>query len=142
MSGAQIYKILKAICIYLIVLFISYIMSFTLAKIFPTFPIPTPLIGLVLLYVALEVKLVKVEDIDGLSSLLIGLIGLLFVPSGISIITSLDILKSEGVKLILVIILSTIIMLVSVAWTTKYVFKYLTKKGDQLSVDNDIAVKE
>lgn len=142
MKEVNIPKILKAFFIYLIVLFISYTISFLLSKSFPKFPVPTPLIGLVLLYASLEFKLIKVEDIEGVSSVLIGLIGFLFVPSGISIMVSLDILKAEGLQLITLIILSTIIMLLSVAWTTKFVFQYLTKDGGKVDLSSDVKTEE
>ncbi|MCM0598984.1 CidA/LrgA family protein [Periweissella fabalis] len=136
MKDINIPKILKAFFIYAIVLFISYTVSYVLKLSFPKFPVPTPLVGLVLLYAALEFKIVKVDDIDDFSSVLIGLIGFLFVPSGVSIMVSLDILKAEGAQLITIIVLSTIIMLLSVAWTTKLVFKYLTKEHGDLHLEN------
>lgn len=142
MKDVNIPKILKAFFIYAVVLFISYAISFSLGRVFPKFPVPTPLIGLVLLYASLEFKIVKVDDIDGVSSVLIGLIGFLFVPSGISIMSSLGILQAEGLKLITIIVLSTVIMLLSVAWTTKYVFRYFTKDGDNLKIEEDMKVEE
>lgn len=142
MKDINIPKILKALFIFVVVLFISYTISFLLSKAFPKFPVPTPLIGLVLLYASLEFKIVKVEDIDGFASVLIGLIGFLFVPSGVSIMNSLDILKAEGFQLITIIVLSTVIMLLSVAWTTKYVFKYLTKEHGDLHLEDETKVEE
>lgn len=136
MKEINIPKVLKAFCIYAVVLFVSYAISYMLKLSFPKFPVPAPLVGLVLLYAALEFKIVKVDDIDGFSGVLIGLIGFLFVPSGVSIMVSLDILKAEGLQLITIIILSTIIMLLSVAWTTQLVFKYLTKEHGDLHLDN------
>lgn len=142
MKDIDIPKILKAFFIFMVVLFISYAISFLLSKSFPKFPVPTPLIGLVLLYASLEFKIVKVSDLDGFASVLIGLIGFLFVPSGVSIMVSLDILKAEGVQLITIIVLSTIIMLLSVAWATKFIFKYLTKEHGELNLEEELKVEE
>ena len=50
---------------------------------------------------------------------MISMIGFLFVPSGISLAANLDIMKSQGVQLVLVILLSTIILLVVTAYTAR-----------------------
>lgn len=110
--------------IYAIILFISYLLSSLLPK---SFPIPTPVIGLVLLYALLSFHVIKVEWVDSFGSALISLIGFMFVPSGISLAQNLDIFANEGVKVIIVILLSTIILLVVTSYTAKGVIA-LTKK--------------
>ncbi|GAB6093259.1 CidA/LrgA family protein [Furfurilactobacillus curtus] len=111
--------ILIQIGIYATILFISWLISEFFAKTFPKFPLPTPVIGLVLLYLALTLKIVKVEWVDSFGGFMISLIGFLFVPSGIQLAGTLGILQHEGWKLIVVIILSTVILLVVVAYTTR-----------------------
>ena len=111
--------ILVQIGIYATVLFISWLISEFVAKTFPKFPLPTPVIGLVLLYLALTFKIIKVEWVDSFGSFMISLIGFLFVPSGIQLAGTLGILQNEGWKLVIVIILSTIVLLVVVAYTAR-----------------------
>lgn len=110
--------IMVQMLIYAVILFISQILSNLLPK---SFPIPTPVIGLILLYLLLTVGIIKVEWVDSLSTALVGTIGFLFVPSGISLAGNLGIMKTEGLQLIIVIILSTVIMLVSIAYTAKFI---------------------
>ena len=57
----------------------------------------------------------------------LGMIGLLFVPSGISLANSLHLFREEGIKIIVVVILATIILLLSVAYTSKIISKIAGK---------------
>lgn len=108
--------ILFQMMIYAVILFVAQLISQTLP---PAFPIPTPVIGLVLLYLLLTCRIIKIEWVDSLANTLIGLIAFLFVPSGISLTANLKIMQTEGLKLIFVIILSTIILLVVTAYTAR-----------------------
>lgn len=110
--------------IYALILFVSYLLSNLLPK---SFPIPTPVIGLVLLYALLSFHIIKVEWVDSFGSALISLIGFMFVPSGISLAQNLDIFANEGIKVIVVILLSTVILLVVTSYTARIVIT-LTKK--------------
>lgn len=104
--------------IYTAILLVSQIISGLLPK---SFPVPATVIGLILMYVLLCSRIIKVEWVDSLGSLLISMIGFMFVPSGISLAANLDILKAEGLQLVTVISLSTILMLVVVTCVTSII---------------------
>ncbi len=110
--------------IYAAILFVSQILSDLIPK---SFPVPTPVIGLVLLYLLLTTHIVKVEWVDSFGSALISLIGFMFVPSGISLAANLKIMEQQGVQLIIVIIAATVILLVVTAYTTRF-FSFLVNK--------------
>ncbi|MCX7579792.1 MULTISPECIES: CidA/LrgA family protein [Leuconostoc] len=120
-------SLLTQFLIFSFILLIANILSIGISVILPEFPVPTPLIGLVLLFIALVSGLVKLEQVESLSTNLIGLIGLLFVPSGISLISSLTLFKQEGIKIIVVVIISTVVLLLSVAYTSQLVAKISDK---------------
>lgn len=120
-------SLLTQFLIFSFILLIANILSIGISVILPEFPVPTPLIGLVLLFIALVSGLVKLEQVESLSTDLIGLIGLLFVPSGISLISSLTLFKQEGIKIIVVVIISTVVLLLSVAYTSQLVAKISDK---------------
>lgn len=109
--------ILVQMSIFAAILFVAQIISDLMPK---YFPVPTPVIGLVLLYSLLTTHIVKVEWVDSFGSALISLIGFLFVPSGISLAANLKIMETQGVQLVIVIIASTIILLVVIAYTTRF----------------------
>ncbi|WP_137596683.1 CidA/LrgA family protein [Paucilactobacillus kaifaensis] len=96
------------------VLFVASLIS----PLFPkNFPVPTPVIGLVLLYLLLTLHIVKLEWVDNFGGFMISLIGFLFVPSGVSLATSLDIMRTQGLQIVIVVIISTVLMLVVTAYT-------------------------
>lgn len=108
--------ILIQMLIYAAVLFVSQFISNLMPE---SFPLPTPVVGLVLLYLLLTLHIIKLEWVDSLSGALIGVIGFLFVPSGISLAEHLNIMEAEGVRLVIVIIISTVILLVVTAYATR-----------------------
>ncbi|ULQ50191.1 CidA/LrgA family protein [Liquorilactobacillus nagelii] len=110
-------SLLAQLGIYTVILFIANAIS----SLFPaSFPVPAPVIGLILLYLLLTFHIIKLEWVDSVGIFLIGIIGFLFVPSGISLAANLKIMQQQGWQLILVIILSTIILLVVTAYTAKF----------------------
>ncbi|MCY9807178.1 CidA/LrgA family protein [Lentilactobacillus senioris] len=115
--------ILVQMGIFAAVLFVSSLIS----PLFPaSFPVPTPVIGLILMYCLLAFHIVKLEWVEKFADFMIGLIAFLFVPSGIALTASLDVMKDQGVQLIIVIILSTVILLVVVALVTS-LFMWIMK---------------
>ncbi|MTV82412.1 CidA/LrgA family protein [Secundilactobacillus folii] len=111
--------ILQQMGIFACVLFVSSLIS----PLFPkSFPVPTPVIGLVLMYVLLASHIIKLYQVEKMADFLISLIAFLFVPSGIQMANSLNVFTDDGaftgVMLIVTIILATIILLVVIAYTT------------------------
>ncbi|WP_233553577.1 CidA/LrgA family protein [Lactobacillus sp. ESL0228] len=123
--------ILVQMFIYAAILFVSQVISDLMPK---SFPVPTPVIGLILLYVLLTTKVIKIEWVDSFGSVLISLIGFMFVPSGISLAANLKIMKAQGVQLIIVIVAATIILLVVIAYTTRF-FSWLVNKITESQVN-------
>lgn len=106
--------------IFAAVLFVSSLIS----PLFPaTFPVPTPVIGLVLLYLLLTLHVIKLEWVEKFGNFMISLIAFLFVPSGIQLTASLDIMKAQGIQLVSVIVISTVILLVVVTLITTLFIK-------------------
>ena len=131
--------ILVQMLIYATILFVSQIISDLMPK---SFPVPTPVIGLVLLYVLLTTHVIKLEWVDSFGSALISLIIFMFVPSGISLAANLKIMREQGVQLLIVIVASTIILLVVTAYTTKFFSWIVNKvKNSQLDVDKSEKVR-
>ncbi|MFD1418214.1 CidA/LrgA family protein [Companilactobacillus keshanensis] len=110
--------------IFAAVLFVSNILSVIMPK---AFPVPVPVWGLIILYVLLTTHVVKLHQVEKLSGFLIGIIGVFFVPSGIQMYKSLDLIKEDGITLIIAIIASTIILLITVTFTAR-LFISISKK--------------
>ena len=99
--------------IFAAILFVSQLISDLFPK---SFVVPTPLIGMVLLYILLACHIVELHQVEKFGTFMIGLIAFLFVPSGIQLAAHLDIMRREGIQDVCVIIISTIILLVVIAY--------------------------
>lgn len=111
--------ILQQMAIFSSILFASSLIK----PLFPkSFPVPTPVIGLILLYLLLATHIIKLYQIEKMADFLISLIAFLFVPSGVQMAASLNVFSEHGMAsggmMIVTIILATIILLVVIAFTT------------------------
>jgi len=71
-------------------------------------PYPGPVIGMVLLLIALRWPAVQVRvRVRSVADFLLAHLSLLFVPVGVGVITQLDVLARYGLRLAVVLVLST-----------------------------------
>ena len=75
-------------------------------------PIPASIYGIVLLYIALAIKLVKVEDIKETSSFLIAIMPIMFLPPAVGIVESWGLVKGSWLPYVVVIAVSTVVVMV------------------------------
>jgi integral membrane protein len=76
--------------------------------------LPGSVIGLILLFAALETKLIKPEKVDSVSKFLTLNMGLFFVPAGVGLITQLDLIKRYWPAIVISMIVSTALVLIVV----------------------------
>jgi len=69
-------------------------------------PFPGPVVGMLLLGASLHFRVLR-EPVHAAATYLLSHLSLLFVPVGVGVITHLDLLRDYGVRLMLVIALST-----------------------------------
>ena len=107
-------KLLKELAIYFGITSISEI----IAKLLPI-NIPPSIIGIVILFTLLELKVLKTEDVEMTGDYLIKIMPILFVPAGVGLIKYLDVLKIVAVPMVFVITLSTAIVMTAVGVVTQ-----------------------
>ena len=78
-------------------------------------PVPGPVIGMVLLLIALLAKLPVPAGIHATSRKLLAYLGLLFVPAGAGIVTRLPMIGAHWLPIVIAIVGSTIITMVITA---------------------------
>lgn len=122
------------------------LISYGISAILPI-PMPASVIGLILLFVALCTKVVKLEQVEGLSNNLSTIISFLFVPSGISLINSIDIMRTNGIQILLIIFVATFVLLALIGWSADYLLKvrraHNAKKSKKVKVTAAVeAVKQ
>ena len=69
-------------------------------------PFPGPVVGMTLLLLALQLRWVRVP-VQAASQLLLAHLSLLFVPVGVGVMTHLDLVSRFGLRLVVVIVVST-----------------------------------
>jgi holin-like protein len=74
-------------------------------------PIPASMFGLILLFLALFLNIVKLEWVEKGGNWLLAELLLFFIPSAVGIVNYDDILSLQGVEIVLLIGVSTIIVM-------------------------------
>ncbi|MBA2796067.1 antiholin-like murein hydrolase modulator LrgA [Streptococcus porcinus] len=87
---------------------------------------PASVIGLVLMFLALNFNVIKLEQVETVGDALVNNIGLFFVPAGISVIKSLGLLQAHFILDMILIFASTLILLVATGWMTQLIFQLNT----------------
>lgn len=99
-------KYLKQFFIIILITFIGEILKYLLP-----FTIPASIYGMILLFLALECKIVKLSDVKECSKFLIEWMPLMFVPAGVGLLNSWGAIKSIWIQVIIITIISTILVM-------------------------------
>lgn len=91
-------------------------------------PIPASIYGIVVLFVALELKWIKVKDIRETSGFLIAIMPVMFIPAAVGLIDSWQSIGSSWLQYIIVTVVSTFVVMAVAGLMTQYVIR-ISKKG-------------
>ena len=98
------------------------------------FNLPGTIVGMILLFLLLQFKVIKEDNIKEVADFLLNNMAIFFVPAGVSLINSLGLIRDNILVLLLSITIATaIIMLV----TGKIVEFMINKKGKKLLKKNN-----
>lgn len=114
-------KIIQLV-VQVIVLYVIYLIGTWLQKTFQLL-IPGSMIGMLLLLVLLFTRTIQVNWIQSGATLLLAYLPLLFLPVTVGVITFLDLLKGEGMIILLIVFISTFIVLVSTARMSQWLIQ-------------------
>ncbi len=87
------------------------------------FPIPASIYGLVLLFVSLMTGVIKLDDVRDVGRFLIEIMPIMFVPAGVGLMTSWNVLKPELIPVIVIMIVSTILVMGIAGKMTEFVIR-------------------
>ena len=73
--------------------------------------VPGSIIAMILLFLLLQLKVVKIENIKEVSDFFLNNMAIFFVPAGVSLITSLNIIMDNIFVLLISVVLSTVIVM-------------------------------
>jgi Putative effector of murein hydrolase LrgA len=83
-------------------------------------PVPGTVLGLVILFLALYSGLIKVEMIEDICNFFTSHMAFLFIPAGVGLMTSFDLLKGKVIPFIVIIITSTFVVWIVTAYVVKH----------------------
>lgn len=86
-------------------------------------PLPSSIIGMLLLTLFLKLGWIRLEWVKGLSDFLVANLGFFFVPPGVALMLYFDVIEAELVPIVVATAVSTILVLV----VTGRVHQYLRK---------------
>ena len=92
-------------------------------------PVPASIYGLVLMFLALEFKIIKVEHINEVSKFLLGIMSIFFVPSSVGCINALPLMKKYGIQFAIIGIASTVIVFGITGQVTQLLMKIRDRKN-------------
>ena len=93
-------------------------------------PVPASIYGIVLLFVALERKWVKVTDIDKSCAFLIEIMPIMFIPAAVGLLKSWDAVKDSIAEYAAVTVISTITVMYAAGAVAQAIIRRHKTKQD------------
>ena len=91
-------------------------------KMIVTIPIPASMIGLIVLFITLKIKIVKIEWVEKGAAWLLAELLLFFIPSAVGIVNYNEILNVKGMETVLLIAISTFIVMGATGFTAEKIY--------------------
>lgn len=91
-------------------------------------PIPSSIYGIILLFVALETRWLKVEMVDEVSDFLIKTMPIMFVPPAVGLIDTWSLVRGSILEYTAVMIITTFVVMAVAGHVTQYVIRRSKKK--------------
>ena len=117
---------MKYIFQFLIIMIFAFIGE--LLNYFIPLPIPASIYGIVLLFLALELKILKVSDIEETSSFLIAVMPLMFLPPAVGVIESWDLIRQAWFPYVVITLVSPVVVMVVSGRVTQW---FIRKGGNK-----------
>lgn len=114
-------KVMKYIRQFLIILLISFLGE--LLKYIIPLSVPASIYGMVLMFLALELKILKVSDVKETSTFLIEIMPLMFVPAGVGLLDSWEALQPIWVQVVIITLISTVVVMGVSGTITQWVIR-------------------
>jgi holin-like protein len=94
-------------------------------------PIPASIYGILLLFTALMMKWIRVSQVREVSTLLIAVMPMMFIPAAVGLVDSWSIIGSHWLKYIIVTVISTFVVMGASGLVAQYVIRRDKMKGEK-----------
>ncbi|WP_354500441.1 CidA/LrgA family protein [Paenibacillus favisporus] len=91
-------------------------------------PVPGSILGIIVLFLLLESGIVKLEWIEVGANWLLAELLLFFIPAAVGVMKYFSMLESDGVRILLVVIFSTVVVMASSGLTAARIAKHKERK--------------
>lgn len=106
---------------FLWILFFSFLGE-ALKELLPL-PVPASIYGLLLLFAALELGIMKLEAVREAGKFLIEIMPLMFIPAGVGLMNSWDALRPIVIPVVVIMVVSTVVVMVVSGRVTQFVIR-------------------
>ncbi len=114
---------------FLIIITISFIGE--ICKRLIPLPISASVYGVILMFLCLELRVIKVSDIKETSAFLIEIMPVMFIPAAVGLIDSWSLIRASWLSYMIISVLSTVIVMAVAGIITQMVAdRYKGQKGD------------
>lgn len=90
-------------------------------------PIPSSIIGMLLLTVALQLRLVKLRQVEGVADFLVKNLGFFFVPAGIGVMVHFDLIAKQWMPIVVASVVSIVVVLGVTGWVHQICRRYFSR---------------
>lgn len=108
---------------FLIILLFSFLGEGLKALLPLPVPVPASIYGLVLLFAALELGIIKLSAVEDAGKFLIEIMPVMFIPAGAGLVESWSALKPICVQVVVIMFVSTIVVMVISGRVTQFVIR-------------------
>lgn len=120
-------KYLRQVAILFAFTFISEILN----RVIPL-PVPASIYGLVLLFLCLEFKIIRIDQIKDTADFFLAILPIMFVPSSVGFIKALPLMKQYGIQFFIIGASTTFMVMIVSGLTTQFIFR-IRKRFDHKS---------
>ena len=83
---------------------------------FTGIPLPSSIVGMLLLTLFLQLRVIRLEWVQTLADFLVANIGFFFVPPGVAIMCHFKLIKAEWLPMVVASVISTVLVLAVTGW--------------------------
>lgn len=119
----------------LIILFILNFIGIIISKIL-NLPIPGTILGMILFFILLQTKILKVESVEDAVNVLLLNMTILFIPSAVKILDTAYLMQGQFLKILILLISTTFITMGVTGKIVQFMIELTEKKEEKDEGDN------
>lgn len=116
-------KYLKQFLIILAISFIGEILKYIVPL-----PIPASIYGMVIMFICLQTKILKLDDVKSVCKFLIEIMPVMFIPAGVGLMSSWGTLKPVLVPVSVITVVVIITVMLASGWVSQLIIRRDKKK--------------